>query len=108
MSQFPFLDIELFQHKDDRRGYIAIYAVADTDVPTRELEYNTAEDNCLWVYRTTFLVPRLGYDGTIEKLYRVQAIHGMISPVQPNEYFTHLLDENTQEALTTQLCRLGM
>ncbi len=108
MDKFPFLDIELFQHRDDRRGYIAIYSVEDTDVPTRDLEYCTAEDNCQWVYRTTFPVPHLGYSDTIEKIYRVQAIHGMLSPVQPNEYFTHLLDEKTQEALTTQLRRLSL
>lgn len=64
-------DIEFFQHRDDRRGYVAIYKVEDVDVPTSELEYNTAQDNCLWFAPVTFTLPRMGHVDTVETIIRV-------------------------------------
>lgn len=97
-------DIELFQHKNDRRGYVAIYLVEDVTVPTRELEYHSENDNCVWVRDTTFTTPHLGYGDTVEKIIRIQTDGVVVNtPVS----YAPWLDERTKNHLAAVLHKLA-
>lgn len=107
MNNLPKIDIELFQHGNDRRGYVAIYLVEDASVPTRELEYHTENDNCIWVRDATFVTPRLGYTGTVEKIYRGVVVGDSVILDDPNDSFAPHLNEHTYRLLRAELQKLA-